>query len=367
MARSSRAGNDKGLINVAVARFSAIGDVAMTVPVIYSVCRTYPDIRFIFITRRTMADIFVNAPDNLKVIGVDLKTDYVGVAGMKRLAAEIEKEYEIDYFVDLHNVLRTRILRLFWRMSGVKSSVINKGKINKRALTRRYRKRLFPLISQRARYREAFFKAGLPVNDHFDGLYGGRGKSDTKIFEAITAPKVQGERWVGVAPYAAHRGKIYPLDQMERALELIKAQCPSTRFFFFGGGGDEQATLQQWANRFEGSVSLAGKKYGFTVELALINHLDTMITMDSANMHLASIASVPTISVWGATHPYCGFKGWRQADTDIVQSPMTCRPCSVFGNKPCHRGDYMCLKSIGSAVVAKKVIDKITADTNPTS
>ncbi|MDE5553582.1 MAG: glycosyl transferase family 1, partial [Muribaculaceae bacterium] len=287
MARSSRAGNDKGLINVAIARFSAIGDVAMTVPVVYSACRTYPDIRFIFVTRRTMADIFVNPPANLKVIGVDVKTDYTGVAGMKRLATELSDEYEIDYFVDLHNVLRTRMLRIFWRIKGIKSSVIHKGKINKHALTRRYRKRLFPLISQRARYREAFFKAGLPVNSHFDGLYGGRGKSNPAIFAAITSPKNPGEKWVGVAPFAAHKGKIYPTEQMERVLELVKAQCPSTRFFFFGGGGDEQATLQQWADRFEGSVSLAGKKYGFAVELALINHLDTMITMDSANMHLA--------------------------------------------------------------------------------
>ena len=366
MARSSRAGNDKGLINVAIARFSAIGDVAMTVPVVYSACRTYPDIRFIFITRRTMSDIFVNPPANLKVIGVDVKTDYTGAAGMKRLANELSDEYEIDYFVDLHNVLRTHMLRIFWRLKGIKSSVIHKGKINKHALTRRYRKRLFPLISQRARYREAFFKAGLPVNNHFDGLYGGRGKSDPTTFSAITVPKKPDEKWVGVAPFAAHKGKIYPTEQMERVLELVKAQCPSTRFFFFGGGGDEQATLQQWSDRFEGSVSLAGKKYGFAVELALINHLDTMISMDSANMHLASIASVPTISIWGATHPYCGFNGWQQADTDIIQSPMTCRPCSVFGNKPCHRGDYMCLKSIGSAVVAKKVIDKLTADSNLT-
>lgn len=360
MARNSRAGNDKGLINVAVARFSAIGDVAMTVPVVYSACRTYPDIRFVFITRQAMTGIFVNAPANLTVVGVDLKIDYTGVKGMKRLAREIIDEYKIDYFVDLHNVLRTRLLRFFWRLGGVRSSVVNKGRANKRALTRRYRKRLLPLVSQRARYAEAFFKAGLPVNDHFNGIFGGHGKSDPGIFADITAPKTPGEKWVGVAPFAAHKGKIYPAEQMERALELIKAQCPSTRFFFFGGSGQEQELLQTWADSFDGSISLAGKKYGFSVELALINHLDTMITMDSANMHLASIASVPTISVWGATHPYCGFKGWHQADTDIIQSPMTCRPCSVFGNKPCHRGDYMCLKSIGSALVAKKVIDKLS-------
>ena len=81
----------------------------MTVPVLYSLCRTYPDISFIFVTRRTMADIFVNPPANLKIVGVDLKTDYVGVKGMQRLAKELREEYELDLFIDLHNVLRTRL------------------------------------------------------------------------------------------------------------------------------------------------------------------------------------------------------------------------------------------------------------------
>ncbi|MDE5568275.1 MAG: glycosyltransferase family 9 protein [Muribaculaceae bacterium] len=361
MGRSShRSGNDRGLITVALARFSAIGDVAMTVPVVYSLCRTYPDISFIFVTRRTMADIFVNPPANLKIIGVDLKTDYVGVKGMYRLAKELRQDYDMDLFIDLHNVLRTRMLRLFWRLSGIKSKVIRKGKARKKALTRRYRKRLLPLISQRARYREACFRAGLPVNDNFNGLYDGRAKSDPSVFAAITAPKRPGEKWIGVAPFAAHKGKIYPVEQMAHALELTKSCDHDVRFFFFGGGGEEQKTLESWAEKFPGSVSLAGKKYGFAVELALINHLDTMITMDSANMHLASIASVPTISIWGATHPYCGFKGWRQHDADIVQLPMTCRPCSVFGSKACHRGDYLCLTAIDPAAIAQRAVEKLS-------
>ena len=360
---SHHAGNDRGLITVVLARFSAIGDVAMTVPVVYSLCRAYPDVTFVFVTRRTMADIFVNAPANLKVVGVDLKTDYVGIRGMRRLADELSHEYRIDFFIDLHNVLRTRLLRFFWRLKGIKSSVIHKGKANKHALTRRLRKRMLPLISQRARYREAIFKAGLPLsNNRFDGIFGGRAKSDPAIFKAITAPKAEGDQWVGVAPFAAHKGKIYPTDSMETVLDIIKARHPRVRFFFFGGGGDEQKILEQWAGRYDGSVSLAGKKYGFATELALINHLDTMITMDSANMHLASIASVPTVSVWGATHPYCGFKGWQQSDADIVQLPMSCRPCSVFGNKECHRGDYKCMTAIRPRDIAAKVSEKLTVN-----
>lgn len=357
---SHRSGNDRGLISVAVARFSAIGDVAMSVPVVYSVCRCYPDIRFVFVTRRTMSDIFVNAPDNLTVVGVDLKTDYVGVAGMRRLVSELVRDYNVDIFADLHDVLRTRMMRFFFRLKGIPSVAIRKGKARKHALTRRFRKRMLPLISQRARYREVFYKAGLPVNDRFDGLFGGSRKVDPAAFAAITPPKSPGEKWLGVAPFAAHKGKIYPVEKMEEALALVRKANPEVKFFFFGGGGQERETLEHWAALFAGSVSLAGKKYGFSVELALINHLDAMVTMDSANMHLASIASTPTVSIWGATHPYCGFKGWRQTDDDLIQLPMTCRPCSVFGSKPCHRGDYMCLAGIRPDAVADKILKKLS-------
>lgn len=361
MARNSReTGNDRGLISVVIARFSAIGDVAMAVPVIYSACATYPDISFVFVTRPSMTDIFVNRPANLTLVGADVKTDYTGVSGMRRLVGELAHDYRADIFIDLHDVLRSRLMRLFWRLRGVKTVKIDKGKSHKHALTRRFRKRMLPLISQRARYREVFFKAALPVSDSFNGLFGGRAKAPAESFAAITAPKAQGERWVGVAPFAAHLGKIYPVEKMEKALRILIRRCPSVRYFFFGGAGDERVTLERWACEFPGSVSLAGKRYGFATELALINHLDAMVTMDSANMHLASIASTPTVSIWGATHPYCGFKGWHQSDSDIIQLPMTCRPCSVFGSKPCHRGDYLCLNGIAPTDVAKKIIDKLT-------
>ena len=306
-----------------------------------------------------MSEIFVNAPSNLTVVGVDLKTDYVGVGGMRRLVGELVSDYQVDAFVDLHDVLRTRMMRIFFRFKGIRSVSIHKGKSRKHALTRRYRKRMLPLISQRARYREAFFKVGLPVSDKFDGLYGGTCKADSSLFAAITAPKQAGERWLGVAPFAAHAGKIYPTELMFKALTAVKKACPDVKFFFFGGGGQERETLDGWAEEFAGSVSLAGKKYGFSVELALINHLDVMVTMDSANMHLATIASTPTVSIWGATHPYCGFKGWKQSDSDLIQLPMTCRPCSVFGSKQCFRGDYMCLNGIRPETVSGKIIEII--------
>lgn len=77
--------------------------------------------------------------------------------------------------------------------------------------------------------------------------------------------------------------------------------------------------------------------------------------MDSANMHLASLVGLRTVSVWGATHPYTGFLGWRQRTRDVVQLDMTCRPCSVFGDRPCFRGDYHCLAGITPKMIIEKL------------
>ena len=77
MAQLSKAGtgNERGMLSVLLARFSAYGDVAMTVPVVYSACRCYPDVRFVLVTRPSMRAIFVNAPANLTVVGADVKQD----------------------------------------------------------------------------------------------------------------------------------------------------------------------------------------------------------------------------------------------------------------------------------------------------
>lgn len=344
--------------SVLMARFSAIGDVAMTVPVIYSACRCYPDVSFTLVTRPAMTGIFVNAPANLTVVGADIKNDYTGVGGMRRLVADLDRTGHFDTFVDLHDVLRTRLMGIFCRLRGMRVARINKGRGSKRALTRRRNKVMLPLISQRARYRETFYRAGLPLTERFEGLYDGHSKADPAIFSQITAPKASGETWIGIAPFAAHAGKIYPPQQMYRVAESL-ASRDATRLLLIGGAGTEQETLESWAAALgDKAVSLAGKRYGFSVELALFNHLDVMVTMDSANMHLAALTSTPVVSIWGATHPYCGFKGWRQNDNDTIQLPMTCRPCSVFGNKPCHRGDYLCLSAIKHETIVARVIGK---------
>lgn len=346
---------------ILVTRFSALGDVAMTIPVVYSVARGNEDCEIVVVTRPSMTTMFVNAPANVIVKGVNLN-DYKGMGGLWRLAGELMEEYRPDMMADLHGVLRTYVIGLYMRLHGVKVATIDKGRRGKRALTRRRAKIMLPLTSQRARYREVFYRLGLAVDEHFTTLYGADGKGDAKRFSFISAPKKAGEKWLGIAPFAKHAGKIYPPELMKKVLDGLLAAYPTLRVFLLGGGDEEAKVLSGWAAEYPDRViSLAGVKAGFKTELALMSYFDAMLTMDSANMHLASIVGTPTVSVWGATHPYCGFKGWKQSDSNVVQLSMTCRPCSVFGNKACFRGDYHCMAGIPPRVIIEKVGRLLTA------
>ncbi len=349
--------------DVLITRFSALGDVAMCLPVVYDLCRAYPDTRFIFVTKPAMKGLFVNPPVNLKVEGVDTSR-YKGVGGLRRLLNELTARYDITDMADLHDVLRTRVLRILCRLKGIRVSKIDKGRSEKRALTRKSGKHMKQLATSHQRYTDTFGRLGLKTDGgQFRSVFGGT-KADTALLADVTAPKKAGEKWVGIAPFAAHRGKIYPAEMMEQVVKALHERG-DTRIFFFGGGEAERAVLAGWVEKYPGSVSMAEKRHGFAIELALMSHLDAMVTMDSGNMHLASLAGVPAVSIWGATHPYCGFRAYGQNPDLEIQTDLSCRPCSVYGNRPCHNPSaYACMTHIEPKTITDKLNRILDNDIN---
>ena len=170
--------------------------------------------------------------------------------------------------------------------------------------------------------------------------------------------KASDEKWIGIAPFAKHDGKIYPIELQEQVVAYF-AEKSNIRVFLFGGGSKEKAIFEEWVNKYPTLTSMIGK-LTMSQELQLINQLDVMLSMDSANMHFASLVNTPVVSIWGATHPYAGFMGWNQKEENAVQKEMPCRPCSVFGQKPCLRGDYACLREITPQQIIEKIEQVIT-------
>ena len=215
---------------------------------------------------------------------------------------------------------------------------------------RRENKKLEPLPTVIERYADVFRAAGLAYTESFTSLYESR-PADLSKMEAIAGVKTG--KWLGVAPFARYQGKVYPIDEMEQVVATLSKREDLT-LFLFGAKGYEEAVLEEWAYRYPRVKNVVGK-YTLDNELALISQLDLLLSMDSANMHLASLVNIPVISVWGATHPYAGFMGWKQLPVNTVQLELSCRPCSVYGQKPCWRGDYACLREIKPEQVIAKI------------
>jgi ADP-heptose:LPS heptosyltransferase len=574
-----------------VFRFSALGDVAMTVPVVKSLLQQYPDLQVTYVSNAFVAPLFTGI-ERLHFQAADLKGRHNGIKGLFNLYRELSRTYNFDAIADLHNVLRTQILRFFFIASFKKIAVIDKGRKEKKELTRKEHKVFKPLKSTIQRYADVFAALGLPVqlhqhlesvkhnsspheynvsqgenqlhteysDNHFnqsnlqtteysklqsnhdaqansgpqvnpvqeritgepsvssiedfrspdsgnqaasnsadnsaedateikrlhlsgpgqqnqssqnrqsssepqpqetfqdssgtkyqEPLQSSSGPKhqetldisqgchisfspnpapssisnpnpsplynqnppltsdappqvssssnsdilpsvfntnnpsstsnlkDTSLISGLIDPSLTSDLndssiisdsndlslipgsnssfLIGIAPFAQHAEKMYPHEKMKEVLRLL-LQHQNIKVLLFGGGKLEVSLLQQWEKEIPGLESVAGKM-SFHNELKLITQLDLMVSMDSANMHLASLSGIPVISIWGSTHPFAGFYGWGQSPDDAIQVDLYCRPCSVFGNRPCFRGDLACMNSISPFVVYNKIMEKV--------
>jgi ADP-heptose:LPS heptosyltransferase len=333
-----------------VIRFSALGDVAMTIPVIHSFAIQYPQHEIIMLSRSVWEPVFRMLPDNVSFLCADLKGKHKGIGGLNRLFRQL-KEMDFNYVVDLHDVLRSQYLCFRFRLSGISTGVLDKGRTEKKKLVRRHRKVFENQKSSFYRYSDVFEYLGFPFYLNFISVY------ENLKGESPQLSPIIGEKgntiWIGIAPFAKHKGKIYPLESQEQVVAHF-SKDRRVKVFLFGGGEREEKILDEWVIKYPSIISVAGK-IRMEGELALMSRLDVMLSMDSANMHLASLVNIPVISVWGATHPYAGFRGWNQMAENCIQIELDCRPCSVFGNKKCFRGDYACLFGIEPKQIIKKI------------
>ena len=332
-----------------VIRLSSLGDVAMLVPVLYPLAGKYPGEHFVVVTKEPFLPLFINKPPNVELFPVHARGRHAGARGAWRLPRDIArvanahgKSSRVNV-ADLHGVTRSWLIDLYFRTRGATVAMIDKGRKEKKALARARGKRLVPLQPSRERYRAVFARLGYDVPGGFVSLFPCRDRREGTS--------------IGIAPFARHAGKIYPLDKMEEVIRLLH-QDPAVNLFLFGGKSERQL-LEEWARKHDRVESVAGR-LSFPGELRLMNSLDVMLTIASGNMHLASLVNTPVVSIWGATHPHAGFLGYNQSPRDVVQLDLPCRPCSIFGDKPCRGRDLACMTGISPARVAGAIQDTLT-------
>lgn len=340
--------------HILVFRFSSLGDIAMTVPVVKLLLQQYPHVHITFVSVAFVKPLFDNI-DRLQFYAADIRGKHNGIVGLYRLYRDLRNRYSIDAIADLHNVIRTQVLRFYFAASGLKIKIIDKGRAEKKQLTRPHNKIIKPLKSNFQRYADVFAALGFPiVLQQAQGTAVALQKN-----AALDKLKQHGFQLVGIAPFAQYTEKTYPATKMQQVIQLL-ARNDRIKIFLFGGKSDA-AALAQFVEVDNHKVQSLAGCMSFAEELQAIAQLDVMVSMDSANMHLASLFGVPVVSVWGGTHPYLGFYGWGQPLSNAVQVELDCRPSSVFGNKVCPRGDLACMNRIAPLMVYDKICAVLNA------
>lgn len=336
-----------------IIRFSAMGDVAMTVPVVYSLAKQYPDLRITVLSKPFARGFFENLAPNVNFMAVDQKTEFKGIHGLNVLFRRLVAK-NFTAIADFHNILRSNYLRLRFNLGQFKVAHLDKHRSQRHHLVSPKNTNRQPLEPVFNGYCDVLARLGYPVKLEFRSIFP-EGGAPLRLLPGQIGEKKAFQQWIGIAPFAAHPGKVLPKETMKKAIRQIVQLHPSCRIFLFGGGQKEKQELDKWQTELPNTLNASAVLGGLDNELALMSHLDVMVSMDSANMHLASLVGTRVVSVWGATHPYAGFMGWNQSLDDAVQVKLDCRPCSIFGNKPCRRGDFACMHRITPEMLVGKV------------
>ena len=330
---------------VLAVRLSAMGDVSLTVPAIKGVLEANPELEITLVTRKFFAPFFYNIP-RLHLVHPELNGRHKGLTGLIRLYKELKKEGPFEKFIDLHGVIRTRIISFLFRISGTPCFSIDKGRREKKFLLKSKYIRALKHTTERYldTFRDAGFKGQIGKVPYFNLTEEARQKAEELSGKNETNPSVVK---IGLAPFAKLKPKIWGIQNFRELVQLINAEY-NVEFYLFGGGEQEIGSLIEFKQYFPNVQLVAGKLH-LSEELALIRNLDLMISMDSSNMHLAALSGIPTVSIWGGTHPAFGFSALGQPTEYHLQTPassLKCRPCSVFGKKPCIYDTPKCMEMV---------------------
>ena len=242
---------------------------------------------------------------------------------------------------DFHDVIRTKILRTLLKSRFFEFKVIKKERHLKKKIIKK-KISLKKLKHTTERYLECLY-------NHFPGII------NIPLERSITKIEPLSKK-IGIAPFAAHSSKIWPIENYHPILSKFE----DYEIIIFAFGEREIIEANKLIAKHK-NCSIIPNNTTFNHQMNLINEFDVFISMDSANMHLGCLTSTAIISIWGPTHYYLGF-GPLFNEENIIQishRKMTCRPCSIYGK--IKSKDVECstksMKDITPDMVIKKIED----------
>ena len=277
--------------------------------------------------------------ERLHFIGVDLKHKHKRITQLYRFINQNLTNISFDTIYDFHDVIRTKILRLLLAKKAKKVRVFNKDRKSKKKII----SKKWPLI--KLEHTTERYKNCLCIDYPI--------LKEKKLDKIIAKTQIKKKK-IGIAPFAAHSSKIWPLNNYKD----IISNYSDYEFIIFGFGNNEVELTNDYFLNYP-NCKLIDQDLSIKNQIKLINEFCVFITMDSANMHLSSLTNTQVISIWGPTHPFIGF-GPLFNEENIIQiehSELPCRPCSVYGK--IKSKDENCAKLSMEKISAEMVINQM--------
>jgi ADP-heptose:LPS heptosyltransferase len=332
-------------LKVLIIRFSSIGDIVLTTPVMRCMKNQVPDVCIHFAVKNAFRQVVESNPyiDKVHVLHDDLD----------ELIPALQQE-QFDYVIDLHHNLRSLQVK---RALKVKSFSFNKLNVQKWLLTN-LKWNQMPNVHIVDRYMDTV--ASLGVQNDGEGLdYFIPADDHVKDRDIPTSHQAG---YVGLVIGAAHATKRLPLHQLTELCD--KLEHPIVLL-----GGKEDYQLGKTISALDPiKVYNACGKFNLNESADLVQRAKLIITHDTGLMHIAAAFKRPIVSIWGNTvpdfgmYPYYGDQYLQQKTKpfDIVEvNKLRCRPCSKIGYDQCPKGHFKCMEQIDISLVIAKVMARL--------
>ncbi|MBN2288140.1 MAG: glycosyltransferase family 9 protein [Candidatus Glassbacteria bacterium] len=333
--------------SILLVRFSSIGDVLLTTPVIRAVRRRWPGSRVSFLVKDTFAPLLEGNPYLDEIIPF---SSGGGVRELMSLSDSLKRK-RLFLLADLHDSLRSRLLRTL--VPAVETVVYSK-QLWKRSLLIYGRLDLFGerILSVPERYAKPLAGLGVELDSAPCELYPGERERDLAL-EKIRGCWPAGNRLLAVAPGSAWPTKRWPPASFAAAAAGL-AQSYGLKVLLLGSGDDSGAcrAVEDALDRRVERLNLAGA-LPLAASAAAVAQSSLLLTNDTGLMHVATAVGTPVVAVFGCTTRHLGYFPYRSEAARVVEAELWCRPCTHNGRRRCPLGHFRCMKSIGPERVAE--------------
>lgn len=318
-----------------IIRFSSIGDIVLTTPVLRCLRKKYPDSTIHYLTKKKFADILQSNPYLDKIILFD---DPIA-AGLKQIIEDIERE-EYDHIIDLHHNLRT--LRIKNAIREVPFHSFHKLNIKKWVYTN-FKINLLPHKHIVDRYMATVEKLGV-IND---GLGLDYFIPENEQVKKDDIPFSHSHGYVAIAIGAAHNTKKLPVEKLQELVAKIKYPI------ILLGGKEDFMNGEKIAEPDTVKIYNACGKFSLNESADIVRNAKLIISHDTGLMHIAAAFKKNILSVWGNTVPSFGMTPYQTMYEVFQVNKLWCRPCSKTGFDKCPLGHFKCMKNQSMDAIAE--------------